>query len=48
MRKKKLNRSRRVEETPDVSLIEMESSARVFFDDDNANADRSKGVRKRR
>jgi len=26
MRKKKLNRSRRVEGTPDVSLIEMESS----------------------
>lgn len=36
MRKKKLNRSRRVEGTPDVSLIEMESSACVFFNDNNA------------
>lgn len=41
MRKKKLNRSRRVEGTPDVSLIEMESSACVFFGDNNVNADRS-------
>jgi len=40
--------SKRVEGTPDVSLIEMKSSAYVFFGDNNANVDRSEGIEKRR